>query len=65
VAHLIIAVGAFVSIWSGWVGLGRMAGFGPGQLLPGIGDGWTINSAITLPLGVQGRPRTTCSSRPA
>jgi hypothetical protein len=50
---LVIALGAFVSIWSGWVGLGRMAGFGPVQLLPGIADDWTINSAITLPLGVE------------
>jgi len=50
---LIIALGAFVAIWSGWVGLGRMAGFGPVELLPGIADGWTIDSAITLPLGVE------------
>lgn len=50
---LIIALGAFVSIWSGWVGLGRMAGFGPVVLLPGIADSWVINSAITLPLGVE------------
>jgi hypothetical protein len=50
---LIIALGAFVSIWSGWVGLGRMAGFGPVQLLPGIADEFVINSAITLPLGVE------------
>jgi hypothetical protein len=50
---LIIAAGAFVSIWSGWVGLGRLTGFGPVVLLPGIADEWTINSAITLPLGVE------------
>jgi hypothetical protein len=50
---LIIAAGAFVSIWSGWVGLGKLTGFGPVVLLPGIADEWVINSAITLPLGVE------------
>jgi hypothetical protein len=50
---LIIALGAFVAIWSGWVGLGRLTGFGPVVLLPGIADQWVINSAITLPLGVE------------
>jgi hypothetical protein len=50
---LVIALGAFVSIWGGWVGLGKLAGFGPVQLLPGIADEFVINSAITLPLGVE------------
>jgi hypothetical protein len=50
---LLIALGAFVSIWGGWVGLGKLAGFGPVQLLPGIADEFVINSAITLPLGVE------------
>ncbi len=50
---LIIALGAFVAIWSGWVGLGKLTGFGPVVLLPGIADEWVINSAITLPLGVE------------
>lgn len=50
---LVIAAGAFVSIWSGWVGLGELTGFGPVVLLPGIADNWVINSAITLPLGVE------------
>lgn len=50
---LIIAAGAFVAVWSGWVGLGRLTGFGPVVLLPGIADGWIVNSAITLPLGVE------------
>lgn len=50
---LIIAAGAFISIWSGWVGLGKLTGFGPVALLPGIADEWVINSAITLPIGVE------------
>lgn len=50
---LIIAAGAFVAIWGGWVGLGELTGFGPINLLPGIGSGFTINSAITLPIGME------------
>lgn len=50
---LIIALPAFVAVWSGWVGLGELTGFGPVALLPGIADGWVINSAITLPIGVE------------
>jgi hypothetical protein len=50
---LLIALGAFVSIWGGWVGLGKLAGFGEVQLLPGIVDEFVIDSAITLPLGVE------------
>ena len=48
-----IAAPAAVSVWSGWVGLGGMAGFGPVDMLPGIGDGFVINTAITLPIGVE------------
>lgn len=53
---LLLALPAFVAIWGGWVGLGELTGFGEINLLPGIvGDGgWaTINSAITLPIGVE------------
>jgi hypothetical protein len=49
----LIAASAFVAIWAGWVGLGRMTGFGEVVLLPGIADQWVINSAITLPLGME------------
>jgi hypothetical protein len=48
-----IALGAFVSIWSGWVGLGELTGFGPIHPLPGIWDEFVINTAITLPIGVE------------
>ena len=48
----LIAAPAAVAIWSGWVGLGELCGFGPVQLLPGITD-WTLNTAITLPVGVE------------
>lgn len=50
---LLLAAGAFVAIWGGWVGLGEKAGFGLIRLLPGIADGFVINSAITLPIGVE------------
>jgi hypothetical protein len=50
---VLLALPAFVAIWGGWVGLGRMTGFGPIQLLPGIWDELVINSAITLPIGVE------------
>ncbi|MGI5501456.1 ABC transporter permease [Lentzea sp. CA-135723] len=49
----LIALGAFVAIWGGWVGLGELTGFGPVAPLPGIADNWTINTAITLPLGME------------
>lgn len=53
VALLLLSLPAFVAIWGGWVGLGRMTGFGDVVLLPGIADDWTIDSAITLPIGVE------------
>ena len=50
---VLLALPAFAAIWSGWVGLGELAGFGPIRPLPGIADGFTINTAITLPIGVE------------
>lgn len=48
----LLAAPAAVAIWSGWVGLGQMCGFGPVDLLPGIAH-LTVNTAITLPVGVE------------
>lgn len=50
---LLIAAPAAVAIWSGWVGLGELCGFGVVNLLPGIGGGFHLNTAITLPVGVE------------
>ncbi|MFI7305515.1 ABC transporter permease [Micromonospora aurantiaca] len=50
---VLIALPAFVAIWSGWVGLGGLTGFGVVHPLPGIADGFSINTAITLPIGVE------------
>ena len=49
----LIASPAAVAVWSGWVGLGTLCGFGMVHPLPGIADGFQINTAITLPVGVE------------
>ena len=50
---LVLAAPALVAIWSGWVGLGHLTGFGVVHPLPGIWDQLAINTAITLPIGVE------------
>jgi hypothetical protein len=40
-------------VWSGWVGLGTLCGFGIVHPLPGIWDAARIDTAITLPVGVE------------
>lgn len=50
---LIIAAPAAVAVWSGWVGLGSMCGFGMIHPLPGIWNGLQVNTDITLPIGVE------------
>lgn len=50
---ILIAAPAAVSIWSGWVGLGALCGFGVVHPLPGIADGFRLDTAITLPVGVE------------
>ena len=50
---LLLALPAFAAIWSGWVSLGELSGFGIVHPLPGIADNLTINTAITLPIGVE------------
>jgi hypothetical protein len=47
-----VGLSAGVAIWTGWVGLGEMVGFGPINPLPGIAD-VQINTAITLPIGIE------------
>jgi DNA binding protein with HTH domain len=49
----LIAAPAAVAVWSGWVGLGGLCGFGIVHPLPGIADGFRLNTAITLPVGVE------------
>lgn len=50
---ILIALPAAVAVWSGWVGLGTMCGFGIVHPLPGIWDSFKLNTAITLPIGVE------------
>ena len=49
----LIAAPAAVAIWSGWVGLGELCGFGVVHPLPGIWPALQLNTAITLPVGVE------------
>ena len=49
----LIAAPAAVAVWSGWVGLGGMCGFGVVHPLPGIVSGLRLDTAITLPVGVE------------
>src|SRR5260370_14700197 len=50
---VLIAFPAAVAVWSGWVGLGGLCGFGMIHPLPGIVSGFRLNTAITLPVGVE------------
>ncbi len=49
----LIASPAAVAIWSGWVAVGELCGFGLVTPLPGILPGFHLNTAITLPVGVE------------
>jgi hypothetical protein len=49
----LIAAPAAVAVWPGWVGLGTLCGFGLVHPLPGIDNGFTIDTSITLPVGVE------------
>jgi hypothetical protein len=40
-------------VWSGWVGIGQMTGFGQVHPLPGLWDSLHVNTAATLPVGVE------------
>lgn len=50
---LLIAAPAAVAIWSGWIGLGALCGFGIVHPLPGIVPGFKLDTSITLPVGVE------------
>lgn len=49
----LLAAPAFIAVWSGWVGLGGLTGFGVVRPLPGIADSFELNTAITLPIGLE------------
>ena len=48
---LVLALPAAVAVWSGWVGIGQMTGFGQVHPLPGIWGSFHLDTAVTLPVG--------------
>jgi hypothetical protein len=50
---LVLALPATVAVWSGWVGIGQMTGFGQVHPLPGIWNSFHLDTAVTLPVGVE------------
>jgi hypothetical protein len=44
---------AAIAVWSGWVGIGEMTGFGEIRPLPGIWNSLHLDTAVTLPVGVE------------
>ena len=50
---LVLAVPAAAGVWSGWVGIARLTGFGMVSPLPGIWPSLHLDTSITLPVGVE------------
>src|SRR5689334_15667447 len=50
---LVLAVPAAAEVWSGWVGIARLTGFGMVSPLPGIWPSLHLDISITLPVGVE------------
>jgi len=50
---LVLALPAAIAVWSGWVGIGQMTGFGQIRPLPGIWGSFHLDTAVTLPVGVE------------
>ena len=50
---LVLAAPAAAEVWSGWVGIAKMTGFGLVSPLPGIWPPLHLDTAITLPVGVE------------
>jgi len=48
----VLAAPAAAEVWSGWVGIAQMTGFGLVRPLPGIWPALHLDTAITLPIGV-------------
>jgi hypothetical protein len=50
---LVLAVPAVAEVWSGWVGIAQKTGFGLVSPLPGICPSLRLDTAVTLPVGVE------------
>jgi hypothetical protein len=48
---LVLAAPAAAEVFSGWVGIAKMTGFGRVSPLPGIWPSLHLDTAITLPVG--------------
>jgi len=50
---LVLAAPAAAEVWSGWVGIAQKTGFGLVSPLPGVWPSLHLDTAITLPVGVE------------
>jgi hypothetical protein len=50
---LVLAVPAAAEVWSGWVGIAKLTGFGMVSPLPGIWPSLHLDTSIALPVGVE------------
>jgi hypothetical protein len=50
---LVLAAPAAAEVWSGWIGIAQKTGFGLVSPLPGIWPALHLDTAITLPVGVE------------
>ncbi|HEV3290465.1 MAG TPA: hypothetical protein VG123_15875 [Streptosporangiaceae bacterium] len=50
---LVLAAPAAAEVWSGWIGIAQKTGFGRVSPLPGIWPSLHLDTAITLPVGVE------------
>jgi len=50
---LVLAAPAAAEVWSGWVGIAQKTGFGLVRPLPGIWPSLHLDTAVTLPIGVE------------
>lgn len=50
---LVLAAPAAAEVWTGWVGIAQMTGFGLVSPLPGILPSLHLDTSITLPVGVE------------
>jgi hypothetical protein len=50
---LVLAIPASAEVWSGWIGIAQKTGFGLVSPLPGIWPSLHLDTAITVPVGVE------------
>jgi hypothetical protein len=50
---LLVLAAPAAEVWSGWAGIAQQTGFGAVSLLPGIWPSLHLDTAVTLPVGVE------------